>query len=250
MPFLSASGVSPYNKIRGGGSAPVVPFAFENALEFDGINDNVTFSNITLGTNATHSFWFKINSYNTDVMWGNATDNGINFPRIASTTLLRVGDARNQVFNYTVPNFSDSSWHHCVITKAGTTFRVYLDGAESSDGAQTNTSTITINKTGTTYGIFDGLYDDVNLWNAHTATAAEVSALYNGGAGQYSEEVIPSPTLHWKLNETGTATTAVDSSGNGNNGTLNNFTLPGAWVPHNQPTFIEATGGTITTDGD
>ena len=109
---------------------------------------------------------------------------------------------------------------------------MYLDGTESTSGTQVITATITLNKSGTTYGFFDGLYDDVNLWNAHTATAAEVSALYNGGAGQYSEEVIPSPTLHWKLNETGTATTAVDSSGNGNNGTLNNFTLPGAWVPH------------------
>ena len=207
-------------------------FNFENALEFDGVNDNVTFSNITLGTNVTHSFWFKINSYNSDVMWGNASNNGINFPRIFTTSSFRVGDERGSKGFFTVANFNDSSWHHCVLTKSGTNFKVYLDGTESTSGTQVITATITLNKSGTTYGFFDGLYDDVNLWNAHTATAAEVSALYNGGAGQYSEEVIPSPTLHWKLNETGTATTAVDSSGNGNNGTLNNFTLPGAWVPH------------------
>jgi hypothetical protein len=97
---------------------------------------------------------------------------------------------------------------------------------------QNITSSITINKTGTSYGKFDGIYDEVAIWNNHTATPSEVSDLYNSGAGNFADSVIPSPTMYWKLNETGSAITAIDSRGNGNNGALVNFTLPGAWVPH------------------
>ena len=64
MPFLSASGVSPYNKIRvGSGGGVELPFAFGNALEFDGVNDYLSLESggaiLSTAFEWTISLWIK-----------------------------------------------------------------------------------------------------------------------------------------------------------------------------------------------
>ena len=75
--------------------------------------------------------------------------------------------------------------------------------------------------------VFDGLLDDIRIYN-RTLSHAEVMAVYELGNDNGSSLV-----GHWKLDEL-SGTTASDSSGNGNNGTLNNFAAPPPWSSSGQ----------------
>jgi len=228
--MISATTISPLNRRIIDGGAP--PFSFGNALQFDGINDNVTFTNIPLSSysNASFNFWFKINTFGADVLWGSGADNLINFPRAISTTIMRVGREVGGFFDFVVPDFS-TGWHMCTITKSGTSYRLYLDAVESSSGVQTINGTVNLNRTGTTYGYFDGLYDEVSIWNTELS-ATDVANLYNSGNGDFATNYSPANLqAYWRMNGSGTDTTAVDEQGN-YDGTLNNFPASGMWVAH------------------
>ena len=217
-----------------GGGVGTLPFAFGNALEFDGVNDNVTFTNINVSgtTNCSFGFWFKMKTYGSDVMWGSSSSVIVNFPRVVGVTTMRVGNESSGFFDFTTPTINDAAWHYVTITKSGTTYRLYFDGTESTDGAQTISGTINLNRTGTTFGYFDGFYDEAAFWNA-TLTAGQVANQYNGGSGNYADLDV-TPIMWWKLNESGTDTTAVNSGSSGAtyDGTLNNFPASGMWVAH------------------
>ena len=95
---------------------------------------------------------------------------------------------------------------------------------------------------------FPGIIDEVGLWDGKALTAADVTELYNAGAGkQYvapAEASIVSSGLIMNLDArnalsySGTGTTWTDLSGNGNNGTLINGT-----------SYSSANGGTLVFDG-
>jgi hypothetical protein len=93
---------------------------------------------------------------------------------------------------------------------------------------------------------FDGKIDEVGAWS-RALTSAEVTELYNGGAGkQYVAPVASLITTGLILNldasnvlsYSGTGTTWTDLSGNGNNGTLLNGTA-----------YSSENGGTLVLDG-
>jgi len=121
-------------------------------------------------------------------------------------------------------------WYHAAATYDGTTWRLYLDGKLESElavGATPRFDSIqhfglgaAFNSTGTPSGRFDGVLDEVRVWN-HARTQAEIQATINS-------EVSSATGLlgRWGLNE-GIGTTAGDSSGNANDGTI----TAGAWVP-------------------
>jgi hypothetical protein len=154
---------------------------------------------------------------------------------------------------------SANVWHHMVYTFNGTNHVLYLDGVQvgtSTTAPNTGTpSGVYVGQNGFSNRYFPGLIDDVKIYD-RALTAAEVAALYDvtdchapaGEAGtilfnadhsvlQYCNGVDwvavdagPSTTAsynttglaaHWKLDE-GSGTTAADSSGNNNTGTLTN----------------------------
>jgi hypothetical protein len=87
------------------------------------------------------------------------------------------------------PEFSlnEGTWTHCVFVKAGATFRVYLNGADSGNlGTQTGAAVLHMNDL--RLGIYDagyplnGALDEVGLWQ-RALSAAEVAQLYNYGDG-------------------------------------------------------------------
>jgi hypothetical protein len=210
------------------------PFDFGNALQFDGVNDYVSCSNIALTTISTLSFWFNISDADRDgTIFGNSADGNTAY-RILSSTQIRLGYVTAS--DFTVSAIVTGTWYHCLIAIGATTTRLYLNGVESTTGALAN-KLITINQLGKyhlTSGILqlNGLLDEVAIWNGtHEGTLTDAQNLYNSGNGALASDVIASPTVYWRMNESGTDTTAVDSSGNGNNGTLNNFSGT-YWVAH------------------
>jgi hypothetical protein len=216
----------------GGGSTP--PFAFGNALQFDGVNDFVTQSSaVVLSSDFTISVWFKFNTI-TDTMLFSRITGGTDYIRISTPTnvILNIGGG----FSYTVPTLIISTWYNLTISRISGDTRVYLNGVESSTGARNLPTAIQLQAIGyyapTSALYFNGVLDEIGILSGTGATPTNATDLYNGGAGADFTTVMGSSTLHYKLNESGTATTAVDSSGNGNDGTLNNFPASGMWVAH------------------
>jgi len=144
-------------------------------------------------------------------------------------------------------DIADTNWHHLVVTFDGTTIIVYKDGGTAASGEQdsstagdlnnwTNLNTtlnddnggFAIGRRGTGYGgaYFSGRVDDVAIWDA-VLSAADVAAIYNSGvpndltnSGSYDTDRTGNLVGYWRLEE-GTGTSVLDSSSEGNTGTIN-----------------------------
>jgi hypothetical protein len=216
------------------GQGGVPPFAFGNALLFDGVNDYVTQSSaVVLSADFTVSVWFKFNTI-TDTMLFSRITGGTDYIRIWAPTkiLLNIGGG----FTYIVPTLIISTWYNLTISRISGDTRVYLNGVESSTGAINLPTAIQLQAIGyyapTSAFYFNGVLDEIGMLSGTGATPTNATDLYNGGAGADFTTVMGSSDLNYHLDESGTDTTAVDSSGNGNDGTLNNFPTSGMWVPH------------------
>ena len=121
-----------------------------------------------------------------------------------------------------------NSWFHVAVTYDNSSSsndpKFYINGVEhtnTSKNAPTGSFVsdasynFTIgNRANATDRTFDGYIDDVRVYD-RIISPAEIMALYELGDGRDD----PSLVGHWKLDET-SGTTATDSSGNGNDGTL------------------------------
>ena len=140
---------------------------------------------------------------------------------------------------------SQGQWHHYALSYDGATVRLYYDGALRGEWA------LALNTGAADFVIgrwqndsFDGLIDDVRVYD-RALSLTEIQALANGEHPQISVDttlgnaldvngdlVLNSGTLriydglrgYWKLDE-GSGATAVDSSGYGQDGTLNGSPL-------------------------
>jgi hypothetical protein len=137
---------------------------------------------------------------------------GGNHPVIGATTLL------------------NNVWYHVAATYDGTTWRLYLNGAldaelavgqaPRSDSIQHAGIATAMTSTGVAAGYFDGVIDEVRVWNVARSGAAITADMYGeltSGTGLVGR---------WGLNEN-TGTTAANSVAGGVNGTLVNGP---AWV--------------------
>lgn len=216
--------------VSGGG------YTFGNALEFDGVDDLVTFGGTTTSSSWSLSYWFKYDGTQGGIPFGQTGNSNylgympLPFP---STIYVRLGGTN--IFDFPT-NHNDDVWYHILITKdASHNMKCYRNGVESTTGTLTSaTVNFTLNRLGQRTGTlpYKGQLDEVCYKEGYVGTSTDATDLYNGGAGVDSSTILTSPTVFFKLNESGTDTTAIDSSGNGNDGTLTNFTLPGAWVTH------------------
>ena len=127
----------------------------------------------------------------------------------------------------TTTTFRDSSvklttgqWYFAVATYDNSgAMKLYLDGVEVASGNHAvggpvdagPTVPVAIGANGTAERFFDGVLDDVRVYD-RALGAAEITNLYADG--------VRGPIAHWKLDD-GTGMTAVDSEG-GHDGTLTN----------------------------
>jgi hypothetical protein len=118
-------------------------------------------------------------------------------------------------------------WYHVAATYDGSTWRLYLDG--NLDGSSTVNRTPRFDSiqhfslgtaqtsTGASSGRFEGLMDEVRVWN-YARTEAAIQSTMN-------IEIDSAPGLigRWGMNETAGGI-AFDSAGNANDGTINGAT--------------------------
>ena len=214
----------------------VAPFEFGNALQFDGINDYVDFnSQLSSGSSISFllNFWFKTSNNNVQSLIESFTI--IDGLRIINGTTIRAFFQNNGYQNtFTLPSFTDGNWHHVMFGRDidGTTLKFYFDGVDYSSGSTTRPILFgRLGQTASNIRPFDGALDEI-VFAYEEPTLIKAQAAYNSGAGNSIENwLIGSAELIYHLNESGADTIAIDSSGNGNNGTLNNFTGT-YWVAH------------------
>ena len=223
---------------------PKSGYNFENALSYDGTDDycdlggNLTVANSS--TEFTLSVWLKPEAgLSSGQMWIFENSNGKDLWFLYPTaTYFRLNGSGNQnAWTYGYDSAGHiGSWHHYVVTRdSSNVIEMYVDGVQQTKStSNTNTNNLQIQYVGTRASLaatkYKGLMDEFIVKSGYAATPADVVSLYNDGLGIDSSLALPSPLAYWKFNET-TGTTASDSSGNGNDLTLNNFTGT-PWVPH------------------
>jgi len=214
-------------------------FNFANCLDFDGVNDDATFdSPVSMAVNESYtiSFWiYPAASFN-DGYFGNSGAQTSFFFKFNATSMQLTQSGTHSIF--TVPDWTLNTWNHIVISRTVDSNRLYINGTESVTGALIDGSISDIQKLGfifnTTFNYL-GRMDEFAILKGTGATATNVTDLYNGGVGADFETVMGSSDIYHKLDGTGTDTTSLDSSGNGNDLTLNNFPASGMWIDHFAP---------------
>jgi hypothetical protein len=155
---------------------------------------------------------------------------------------------------------SSGTWHHIAVTYDGSSntsgVEIYVDGVDQSlIVSANNLSSTTLNNSSVVIGgdsadlnccVFNGRIDDTRIYDRELSPA-EVQQLYlatSPGGGSCTNPAGPEGAMiyngaggdvttglagQWKLDESA-GTTAADSSGNGNDGTLLNFPAS-PWLP-------------------
>ena len=200
---------------------------------FNGTNNDVELANSSTISPGSGDFtvevWFKTSlSGTSQYIYWDSTD-AANAPSIQFAVngadnklycLYRDSESDTVTVSGVGSTVTDGAWHHSACIRNGTTARVYLDGAQI--GTNTNASLGTIDvSTGRIPRIgagavgadvldtpFNGRIDSVRLFN-YTRSQSQITWDYNQGK----------PVGYWKLDEC-QGSTANDSSGNGNSGTV------------------------------
>ncbi len=206
-----------------------------SAGNFNGIDNKVTLTNLT-----TSQTYFTVEAWVKPQVWGSSSDNQYivdkdifcaitynDFPfslfvdGTGTTYTTRIGNGTDFVGHIeSKGGYAPNTWHHVVSRYDGSIFQLYVDGALASSDSWSGNSTLTAlpytigapaqsyGGCGSHLGYFKGQIDDVKIYN-YARTVQQIVYDYNRGA----------PVGWWKFDEN-QGTTANDSSGNGNTGTI------------------------------
>ena len=201
-----------------------------NALSFDGVNDAVSVSGITLtNTSMTIELWARrarTGWWDPFVSqgWG-ALSNGLFFS-FNSGDVVVFGYYGSEL--YTPQTYTDTSWHHWAATHNQVTGErcIYRDGqivaTDTNWGSYTGSGELWIAKI--PFGApdyFQGQLDEIRIWRVARSAGEIRQYLSHRLTGRESNLI-----AYWKFDE-GSGTTAHDSTTNGHNGTLNGP----LWIP-------------------
>ncbi len=182
------------------------------------INTNFTVPAQSSSTSFTWALWVYLVS--------NTNANSVVLGNRATSPWIKLTPSgfeyTTQIINYNMPT---GTWSHVVVTKSGSNFTYYLNGAQVATGSSSASAGNTPFYIGydpgySTDGYTQASIDDVRVYN-RALSPAEITALYN----QYN------PSLSTDSGENGlvgwwkTQGNANDSSPYANNGTVNGATL-------------------------
>lgn len=125
-----------------------------------------------------------------------------------------------------------SDLNQIVFTRNFTTkaVQLFVNGSLEYSGTIAAISTNSIDLIGTLSGTANYSYWDlyeVAIWDAKTANLTEAQNMYNSGTMVDPSTIIASPARHYQF--IGTGSTVIDYGSDGEDTTLNNYSIPGAW---------------------
>lgn len=203
------------------------------ALRFDGgtakIDCGAGSASLSLGSGNTVSLWFKTNAKTGDMELfskgiGVAFPFSVRFGSSLDFSYRSYDGVSSSIISTSVRKYNDGEWHHFVgVLEKGVAVRGYIDGVTYGSNPDI-TGVIADNglnigigyRTGSTK-YFLGLIDEPRIWS-RALTANEIQNLYLHNS-------VPQDGLVAEyLFDEATGTTAIDSSGNGNDGTITGAT--------------------------
>ena len=194
----------------------------------------------------TVAFWFKIVADQLSVLWKCNSNPSGGFPaqnyiqiyyRNSDSKIVFQQEYGNDEEKYiSTATVNDSAWHFAAMTWTDGGFVAYLDAETSANTDQTGTPFTAVNcaagknslASGTTFYL-GGHMNEIAMWDA-ALDADAIAAVRNSGQGiNLSRDVGNYDNAddligYWKMEEN-TGTTVVDSSGNGETGTLSHSSL-------------------------
>lgn len=211
----------------------IIPVINGNFVTFDGNNDKITFSTISVGINENFTIQLEVKptslgaSLETIIGGAGSTSIGIFGDDVI---IVKLAGAANLLFS--IPTLVDGTFYRIVITRNVANVRVYVNGVQSTTGSLIRTSAFVLD----TFGVFSGggfnLGAGVDNSGVNVGVAADqirVDAM-NANPANFIVNMGGDVNAFWSFNSSGTSTTLVDSSGNGNDGTLVNF-ISEPWSP-------------------
>ena len=218
--------------------------AFSNAhsIDFDGTDDFAEVSNdssLALTNDYTLSAWV----YPKDTDASRIIDRGTAYFLgwgVSATSKFQFSAAHGPNKHVVADNTSSlNAWYHVVGVSSGGggsgTMNLYINGSSAaSELGSLNNATVDANSfiigAYDSGGFFNGLMDEVAIWNT-ALDANDVSSIYNSGTpndltdpASYNTDRSGSLIGYWRFEE-GRGTSLADSSNNSNTGTLDG----GAW---------------------
>ena len=216
-----------------------------NALDFDGTDDYVNVGSPYTGFTNTLSveFWVNATTMPPGSILGQSTSN----VNATATNVFLVGNdgSGGDITFYvadgtgfpgvatTTTNFLGTGWHHVACVSDGTDTKIYVDGILEGTGGGVSSinsnvsAALHIGKDSrySTTRFFDGIIDEVRIWNT-ARTAAQIQA-------NMFEELDGDETglvAYYRFDEVAGSTTLPDESTNSNNGTLTSMDAATDWV--------------------
>jgi hypothetical protein len=272
-------------KLWGGGNTATdsahVAGKYGNGFSFDGGDDYIDAGNNSAFNFTSQDFsiamWIKPDTVSTEKILfskGLYQTDGYYLYQTATAGLSLKTNQSGVAQTSTTSNGSISSgqWQHVVVTRAGSTVTIYVNGMDTTSTHATHINPTTSARTAKigmydslNYLGYDGTMDDVRVYN-RALSVGEVSQLYSDNTSSIltavygqavpsvsfaTEEKGPGPVAYFKFDE-GQGTTAYDSSSNRKNGTLGNFSSSNpTWVTEDQCISGKCLkfNGTATTGG-
>ena len=210
------------------GDAPV--FTNNFSLNFDGIDDSFSFSQISKSGVFSLSYWFKFTgTFNLNAncfVWGINNSNSSFIKLQTSTQVILKLDGTTYTINESGGNnIPQNTWaNFTLVRNASNSVQLYLNGNVFGSSI-TSSNTFTINSFGriinSSFG-FLGYIDEVAYFESELSTS-DVTSIYNSGIPNDISSI--SGLVSWWRFEEGSGTIAKDSGSGGNDGTLTNGPL-------------------------
>jgi len=203
-------------------TAPIA--GFDMALNFDGVNDNVKHSPAvtTAVNNVTMEAWVNWQGStpnNTYPVIFNNGDGGVDgyilqVDSSDNTLRLLLSGINSYNSNYVLPT---NTWHHLALVRKNGTWKLYVDSIiqilTSTQTPNIPSARTMLSSAGKSFA-FKGSIDEFRIWEVARTQAQIQANMDNTLTGAE-----PNLVGYWKF-EDNTGTTVIDSSLNGNDGTL------------------------------
>ena len=195
------------------------PFAFDNALLHDGVNDNHSFASaLGFATNQpfTINKWIKPNDTVNATLWHLETggNKACTAWFLGSDRKLKIECFENNIVQVASDNAleSNNAWMMITLTFDGTgvptdqsKFSLYVNSTLQTSTYTsffTNVNNVSVMGALNTGGGSPLAYtaDEFAVWTNYEASQAEINSLYNSGNGDYADDVISSPTAYLRYN--------------------------------------------------
>lgn len=209
-------------------------FEFGNCILFDGVDDYINFSNVTLSGDFTINAWINLISTSTAQYCAivNYSTGLSGFAIRKSDKLLYFRVEGQPPFSPVYPsNWNFGGWNMLSATRESGLLKLFTNGVKQGEG--TFNGNMRINQTGDTWFNPPQNYmlDEIG-WANVAISEADVFNLFNNENGQFLTKFC-TPLSYFRCNQSGAQSFLIDEMGN-NNGTLINFAAPPPeyFVPH------------------